>query len=79
MKRKYLSGSGSRDSCNLNFRNDLHDNLPVNEVVLKRPKTMDEPAKKLREALEKFIKHVDDLIEKDDPGGNGFHGEYRVC
>nr|XP_022297976.1 uncharacterized protein LOC111107204 isoform X9 [Crassostrea virginica] len=38
---------------------------------------MDEPAKKLREALEKFIKHVDDLIEKDDPGGNGFHGEYR--
>ena len=40
---------------------------------------MDEPSKKLREALEKFIKHVDDLIEKDDPGGNGFHGEYRVC
>ncbi|XP_061195486.1 tyrosine-protein phosphatase non-receptor type 12-like isoform X4 [Saccostrea echinata] len=38
---------------------------------------MDEPAKKLRQALEKFITHVDDLIEEEDPAGNGFNREYR--
>lgn len=39
---------------------------------------MDEPSLRLREALDKFIKHVDDLIEEEDPAGNGFHREYRV-
>jgi hypothetical protein len=39
---------------------------------------MDEPAERLRQALEKFIRHVDDLIEEEDPAGNGFHREYRV-
>ncbi|XP_062617665.1 tyrosine-protein phosphatase non-receptor type 12-like isoform X4 [Saccostrea cucullata] len=38
---------------------------------------MDDPAKKLRQALEKFITHVDDLIEEEDPAGNGFNREYR--
>lgn len=38
---------------------------------------MDEPALRLRQALDKFIKHVDDLIEEEDPAGNGFHREYR--
>lgn len=39
---------------------------------------MDEPSLRLRQALDKFIKHVDDLIEEEDPAGNGFHREYRV-
>nr|XP_034317718.1 uncharacterized protein LOC105346801 isoform X7 [Crassostrea gigas] len=38
---------------------------------------MDEPSLRLRQALDKFIKHVDDLIEEEDPAGNGFHREYR--
>ncbi|XP_056000720.1 uncharacterized protein LOC125654825 isoform X5 [Ostrea edulis] len=38
---------------------------------------MDEPANRLRQALEKFIRHVDDLIDEEDPAGNGFHREYR--
>lgn len=28
--------------------------------------------------LRKFINHVDNLIEEEDPAGNGFHKEYRV-
>ncbi|XP_060070533.1 tyrosine-protein phosphatase non-receptor type 12-like isoform X2 [Ylistrum balloti] len=38
---------------------------------------MEERVIQLQTNLLKFIRHVDDLTDEDDPAGNGFHREYR--
>ncbi|XP_021350947.1 tyrosine-protein phosphatase non-receptor type 12-like isoform X2 [Mizuhopecten yessoensis] len=38
---------------------------------------MDERAVQLQKNLSKFINHVDELTNEDDPAGNGFNREYR--